>query len=63
MIRVVEADQPPLRLALGADALYLIREKRNSELEEYKRWESVTAATAFEDPTEGAFYMKKAFAA
>jgi len=62
MIQVVEADQPPLRLALGADALYIIREKLNSELEEYKRWESVTTTTAFEDPAEGAFDAK-AFAA
>jgi NAD(P)-dependent dehydrogenase (short-subunit alcohol dehydrogenase family) len=53
MIQVVEADEPPLRLALGADALHIIREKLNSELEEYKRWESVTVATAFEDPAEG----------
>ncbi len=63
MIQVVEADQPPLRLALGADALYLIREKLNSELEEYRRWESVTAATAFGNPAEGAFDIRKAFAA
>jgi NAD(P)-dependent dehydrogenase (short-subunit alcohol dehydrogenase family) len=53
MIQAVEADQPPLRLALGTDALPLIREKFNSELEEYKRWESVTVATAYEDPSEG----------
>ena len=58
MIQVVEADEPPLRLALGADALYNIRKKLNSELEEYKRWESVTVATAFEDPAEGALNVK-----
>jgi NAD(P)-dependent dehydrogenase (short-subunit alcohol dehydrogenase family) len=54
MIKVVEADEPPLRLALGADALHAIRAKFNSELEEYKRWEPVTIATAFADPAEGA---------
>ncbi|HWZ50763.1 MAG TPA: SDR family oxidoreductase [Granulicella sp.] len=54
MIQAVEAPEPPLRLALGADALHIIRAKLNSELEEYKRWEPVTVATAFEDPTEGA---------
>jgi NADP-dependent 3-hydroxy acid dehydrogenase YdfG len=48
MIQAVGADVPPLRLALGADALHLVREKLNSELEEYERWESVTVATAFE---------------
>lgn len=59
MIHAVEADEPPLRLALGADALYTIREKLNSELEEYKRWESVTVATAFEDPAEGALNIRE----
>jgi NAD(P)-dependent dehydrogenase (short-subunit alcohol dehydrogenase family) len=53
MIQIVEAGQPPLRLALGADALPIIRAKLNSELDEYKRWESVTVATAFENPAEG----------
>ena len=51
MIQAVEANVPPLRLALGADALHVVREKLNSELDEYKRWESVTVATAFGDPT------------
>lgn len=59
MIQVVEADQPPLRLALGVDALYTIREKLNSELEEYKRWETVTGSTAFEDPAEGALNIRE----
>jgi len=51
---VVEAEEPPLRLALGTDALGLIRQKLDAELEEYKRWESVTVATAFENPADGA---------
>ena len=58
MIQAVEADEPPLRLVLGADALHLIREKLDSELEEYKRWESVTVATAFADPAEGALDLR-----
>ncbi|MDT7816251.1 MAG: hypothetical protein QOJ51_7173 [Acidobacteriaceae bacterium] len=58
MIQVVEADQPPLRLALGADALPIIRAKLNAELEEYKRWESVTVATAFENPADGVFDLE-----
>ena len=53
MIQIVEAEQPPLRLALGADALKTIRGKLHSELEEYSRWESVTVATAFENPADG----------
>ena len=59
MIQAVGADVPPLRLALGADALHLVREKLNSELEEYKRWESVTVATAFEDSAQGALDTRK----
>lgn len=59
MIQVVEAAEPPLRLALGADALHVIRAKLNSELEEYKRWESVTVATAFDDPAEGALNIRE----
>jgi hypothetical protein len=54
MIKVVEVEQPPLRLALGADALHIIRQKLDAELDEYKRWESVTVATAFENPADGA---------
>ena len=53
------ADQPPLRLALGAEALPVIRAKLNSELDEYKRWESVTVATAFENPAEGVLDLEE----
>ena len=59
MIQVVEAEQPPLRLALGADALSAIRAKFNAELEEYERWEHVTLATAFENPAEGARNLRE----
>jgi NADP-dependent 3-hydroxy acid dehydrogenase YdfG len=59
MIQVVEADEPPLRLAVGADALHIIREKLNSELEEYKRWESVTVSTAFQNPAEGVLNIRE----
>jgi len=61
MIKVVEAEEPPLRLALGADALHLIRQKFDAELEEYKRWESVTVATAFENPADGARDLRAIF--
>jgi hypothetical protein len=45
-----QAEEPPLRLALGADALYVICEKLTAELESYKQWEFVSVSTAF--PTE-----------
>ena len=41
------------RPKITADALPIIRAKLNSELDEYKRWESVTVATAFENPADG----------
>ena len=58
MIQAVDADEPPLRLALGVDALHAIRGKLNSELEEYQRWESVTGSTAYDDPAEGALNLR-----
>ena len=58
IIKAVEADAPPLRLALGADALHGIRAKFESELEEYKRWEPVSVDTAYADPAEGVLDIK-----
>jgi NAD(P)-dependent dehydrogenase (short-subunit alcohol dehydrogenase family) len=51
MIQVVEAENPPLRLALGADALGMIRQKFNSVLTEQMQWEDVSLSTDFDDPT------------
>ena len=59
MIQIVEVDQPPLRLALGADALPIIRAKLDSELDEYKRWESVTVPPAFEIPPKASWIWKQ----
>jgi NAD(P)-dependent dehydrogenase (short-subunit alcohol dehydrogenase family) len=58
MIKAVEAENPPLRLALGTDALHVIRAKLNSELEEYKQWEPVTVATAFANPADGTLDLR-----
>jgi len=58
MIQIVEADQPPLRLALGAEALPIIRAKLNSELDEYNRWESVTVATALKIPPKASWILE-----
>jgi NAD(P)-dependent dehydrogenase (short-subunit alcohol dehydrogenase family) len=51
MIQVVEAENPPLRLVLGADALGMIRQKLNSVLTEQMQWEDVSLSTEFDDPT------------
>lgn len=48
MIQVVESDNPPLRLVLGADALGAIWDKLQSVREENSAWEEVTINTAFE---------------
>ena len=51
MIQVVEAENPPLRLVLGADALGMIRHKFNSVLTEQVQWKDVSLSTDFDDPT------------
>jgi len=48
MIQVVESDNPPLRLALGADAVGAIAEKLQSVKEELDTWKEVAVNTAFE---------------
>jgi len=48
MIQVVESDNPPLRLALGADAVGAIEEKLKSVKEELDAWKEVAINTAFE---------------
>jgi len=42
----LDADDPPLRLALGADAVDAIRAKHEELLAELERWEPVARATA-----------------
>ncbi|MBW4445129.1 MAG: SDR family NAD(P)-dependent oxidoreductase [Plectolyngbya sp. WJT66-NPBG17] len=48
MIQVVESDNPPLRLALGADAVGAIEEKLKSMQAELDAWKEVSINTAFE---------------
>ena len=49
MIAVVESDDPPLRLLLGADAIGLWETKQAAFSAELVRWRAVGEATAFED--------------
>ena len=49
MIKVVESDNPPLRLVLGEDALELVRQKIESFQKELEEWEEVTLSTSFEN--------------
>lgn len=51
MIQVVKSDNPPLRLALGADAVGAIDEKLKSVKAELDAWQEVSVNTAFEGMT------------
>ena len=54
MIQAVESDNPPLRLALGADAVQMIEEKLESVKAELETWKQVGINTAFEGVEVGA---------
>lgn len=54
MIQVVESDNPPLRLALGADAIGAIDAKLESVKAELDAWRQVSIDTAFEGAVIGA---------
>lgn len=54
MIQVVESDNPPLRLALGADAVAAIEEKLKSVKAELDAWKEVSVNTAFDGVEMGA---------
>src|SRR5271163_743421 len=49
MIAVVESDDPPLRLLLGADAIGVLEQKRAEFSAELARWRQIGEATGFED--------------
>jgi NAD(P)-dependent dehydrogenase (short-subunit alcohol dehydrogenase family) len=53
MIQVVESDKPPLRLALGADAVDTIAAKLESVKTELDAWKQVSIGTAFEGAAVG----------
>jgi hypothetical protein len=47
LLAVVDAEQPPLHLLLGSDALRRAREKLDVLIEEMDCWEEVTRGTDF----------------
>lgn len=47
ILALVRADQPPLHLLLGTDALRRAREKIDAVIEEMDRWEELTRSTDF----------------
>ena len=50
IIRALEAPEPPLRLALGADAVGMLRGVHERKLAQLAEWESLSVATAFDTP-------------
>ena len=54
MIQVVETENPPLRLALGEDAVNGITQKLESMKAELEAWKDISINTAFEGATVGA---------
>ena len=48
MIQIVETENPPLRLMLGADAYGLWEQKRAAEREEFEAWRETGINTAFD---------------
>ncbi len=53
LLKVIEAEQPPVHLLLGRDALELVRAKLQSLSSEIASWESVTCSTDFEKEPAG----------
>ena len=56
ILDLVRADEPPIHLLLGTDALRRAREKVDAVIEEMDRWEGVTRGTDFPqvEPAEAA---------
>ena len=48
IVNIVNAEEPPLRLPLGADAFGAIRNKIKQQEAELDRWEPIGSATAFD---------------
>jgi hypothetical protein len=47
MLKLVEADTPPLRLPMGTDTLQVIADKHAFVEAEVKTWKSLSASTDF----------------
>ena len=47
LLGIVEADDPPVHLLLGSDALQLVRQKLDSLTQEINDWEKVTRSTEY----------------
>jgi hypothetical protein len=50
ILRALDADEPPLRLVLGGDAIDNIRARLDQITDELARWEQVVRRTAIDGP-------------
>ena len=50
MLTLIEAENPPMHLLLGSDALRLVREKLDFLKSEFDAWEKLTLSTDFSAP-------------
>ena len=48
LMKIIEADRPPLHLVLGKDALRQVREHANARLAELDAWEALSLSTEYE---------------
>ncbi|MGG1949456.1 oxidoreductase [Trinickia sp. NRRL B-1857] len=51
IIEALKAEQPPLHLLLGADALQLARQQLAAMARDFDAWEALTRSTAFDEAT------------
>lgn len=49
IIKAIESDHPPLRLALGSTALDAVRKKLASMEKNYREWEAISLDTSFDE--------------
>ena len=54
LLRLVEMEQPPLRLPLGKDSIVFLRNSYTTNNDELQRWADITGSTDFDDVTRSA---------
>jgi NAD(P)-dependent dehydrogenase (short-subunit alcohol dehydrogenase family) len=54
LLKLVEMEQPPLRLPLGKDAIVFLRNSYTANSDELQRWADITGSTDFDDVTPSA---------
>jgi NAD(P)-dependent dehydrogenase (short-subunit alcohol dehydrogenase family) len=58
MLKLVDMAEPPLRLALGNDALDMLRHGYKSSSDELEKWAEITQSTDFDDHVPSPMYQQ-----